>query len=125
MKAYSLDLRQRVLAACDKRDGTRAQIATRFDVSIHWIRKILRHRRDTGSIEPKPHGGGRARAFSPQATAKLRQAVVDRNDATLHELGQAAGVQCSLSVIHRELATLGLPRKKKRGGRPNKTAPIS
>ena len=125
MKAYSIDLRQRVLAACDKKDGTRVEIAVRFSVSIHWIRKILRHRRDTGSIAPKPHGGGRTRAFSPQATEQLRKAVADNSDATLAELAQAAGVRCSLSVVHRELAAQGLTRKKKSGGRPSRTAPSS
>ena len=38
MKAYSTDLRERVVAACDARDGTRDQIAARFSVSVAWIR---------------------------------------------------------------------------------------
>ena len=45
-----MDLRERVVAACDARDGTRDQIAARFSVSISWVRKGLRRRRDTGSI---------------------------------------------------------------------------
>ncbi len=112
MKAYSIDLRQRVLATCDAREATRPQIAHRFSMSVHWIRKILRHRRDTGSIEPKPHGGGRARAIRPQVAHQLRQAIADRPDATLAELIDAVGLQCSLSVVHRELGALSLPRKK-------------
>ena len=53
MHAYSTDLRQRVITACDAHDGTRQQIADRFCVSIHWVRKLLRQRRDTGSIAPQ------------------------------------------------------------------------
>ena len=69
MKAYSTDLRERVVAACDTRAGTREQIAARFAVSASWVRKLLRQRRDTGSIDPKPHGGGRAPAFDGAAVA--------------------------------------------------------
>ena len=123
MKAYSTDLRERVVAACDARDGTREQIAARFSVSPSWVRKVLRQRRDTGSIEPRPHGGGRAPAFDEQAAARLRQAVRADDDATLEELGRAAGVASSAAAVYRTLARLGITRKKSRGGRPSRTAP--
>ena len=87
MKAYSTDLRERVVAACDARDGTREQIAARFSVSVSWIRELLRRRRETGSIAPKPRGGGRAPAFDAEAAGRLREAVRADDDATLEELG--------------------------------------
>lgn len=121
MRAYSTDLRERVVAACDARDGTRAEIAARFSVSEGWIRKVLRQRRDTGSIAPKPHGGGRAAAFDAGAAARLRQAVRDDDDATLEELGRAAGISCSPAAVCRALRRLGITRKKSRGGRPSRT----
>ena len=58
MKAYSTGLRQRVIAACDARDGTRQQIAARFTVSESWIRKLLRQRRDTGCVAAGRIRGG-------------------------------------------------------------------
>ena len=121
MKAYSTDLRERVVAACDARDATRDQIAARFAVSVAWIRKLIRRRRETGSIEPKPRGGGRAPAFDTEADALLRQAVRDDDDATLEELSRAAGVSCCASAVHRALVRLGITRKKSRGGRPSRT----
>ncbi len=66
MKAYSNGLRERVLTSVDAKDGTHQQVADRFCVSIQWVRKILRHRRQTGSIAPKPHGGGRPPAFDSE-----------------------------------------------------------
>ena len=69
MKAYSTDLRERVVAACDAGDATREQIAARFSVSVPWIRKLLRQRRETGSIEPKPRGGGRPPPSTPRPPA--------------------------------------------------------
>jgi transposase len=120
MRAYSTDLRERVVAACDVGDVTRAQIAARFSVSVTWIRKLIRQRRETGSIEPRPHGGGRASAFDPEAGRRLREAVRADDDATLRELAEAAGVACCASAVHRALRRLGITRKKSRGGRPSK-----
>ena len=122
MKAYSTDLRERVVAACDARDATRDQIAARFAVSVAWIRKLIRQRRQTGSIAPKPHGGGQAPAFDADADRRLRDAVRADDDATLKELAGATGVSCCASAVHRALARLGLTRKKSRGGRPSRTA---
>jgi transposase len=122
MRAYSMDLRERVVAACDARDGTREQIAERFSVSVAWARRLLQRRRETGSLEPKPRGGGRAPAFDDEAAGRLREAVGADSDATLAELARVAGVSCCPSAVHRALARLGITRKKSRGGRPSRTA---
>src|SRR4051812_43354829 len=112
MKAYSIDLRERVVAACDASDATREQVAARFSVSVPWIRNLMRRRRETGSIAPKPRGGGRAPAFDGDAAGRLREAVRADADATLEELAGAAGVSCCASAVHRALARLGITRKK-------------
>ena len=95
MKAYSTDLRERVVVACDASDATREQIANRFSVSLAWFRKLIQQRRETGSIELKPHGGGRAPAFDGPGSTRFREAA-RADDATLEELGRAAGVSCYL-----------------------------
>jgi len=123
MKPYSMDLRERVVAACDARDGTREQIAARFSVSVSWIRDLLRRRRETGSIASKPRGGGRPPAFDGAAAVRLREAVRADDDATLAELAETAAVACCPSAVHRALARLGITRKKSRGGRPSRTGP--
>src|SRR3954453_23500748 len=116
MKAYSSDLRQRVVAAYDAREGTQEQVAARFAVSHSWVRKLLLQRRDTGSIGPKPHGGGHAPAFDPAAGARLPQGVRDDSHPTLEVLGRAAGVACSVSAVFRALDRLGITRKKVTAG---------
>jgi transposase len=121
MKAYSMDLRERVVAACDRGEGTREEIAKRFRVGVAWVYRLLRRRRDTGSFAPKPHSGGQKPAFDPPAAERLRQAVADRPDATLVELREAVGVDCGTSAVHRALEKLGLPRKKSRSGPPSRT----
>ena len=123
MKAFSPDLRQRAIATYDAQEGSQQQVADRFKVSVSWLRKVLRQRRQTGSIDPRPHGGGRKRVIDHEAGQRLRQAVAEAPDATLAELAQTAGVQASPSMVHRALEALGLPRKKSPGGRPSRIGP--
>jgi transposase len=121
MRTYSMDLRERVVAACDEGVDTREEIGERFGVSVSWIRDLLRRRRETGSIAPKPRGGGRPPAFDEAAAERLREAVRADSDATLAELAEVAGVSCCPSAVHRALRRLGITRKKSRGGRPSRT----
>ena len=123
MRTYSMDLRERVVAACDRGDGTRRHIAERFCVSVAWVHRLLQRRRHAGSIAPKPRGGGRTSAFDTASNERLRTANQAHQHATLAELRDAAGVACSLSAVDRAVKRLGLTRKKSRGGRPSRTAP--
>jgi len=114
MAAFSIDLRERVVAACDDGLDTRVELAERFSVSESWIRRLLQRRRETGSIAPKPRGGGQPPAFDDEAAGRLRQAVAAAPDATLKELAGASGVACSTSAVDRALKRLGITRKKSR-----------
>jgi transposase len=113
MKAYSQDLRQRILDTVQRGDGTLGQIARRFLVSVSFITRLLQRHRSTGSLEPRPHGGGNPAVLSPEDLEQLRELVQEQPDATLEELRQRLGVSCSLMTLSRALCKLGLPRKKK------------
>jgi transposase len=113
MKAYSQDLRQRILDTVQGGDGTLGQIARRFLVSVSFITRLLQLHRSTGSLEPRPHGGGNPAVLGPEDLEQLRELVQKQPDATLEELRQRLGVSCSLMTISRALRKLGLPRKKK------------
>jgi len=116
-------LRERVVAACDEGVDTRQEIAERFSVSVSWIRDLLRRRRETGSIAPKPRGGGHPPAFDAAAAERLRRAVEADPDATRAGLARAAEVACSTSATDRALRRLGITRKKSRRGPPSRTGP--
>lgn len=120
MSAYSMDLRERVVAACDEGIDSRAEIAERFAVSESWVRRLLQRRRETGSIAPRPRGGGRPPAFGGEAAERLREAVAASPDATLRELAAATGATRSTSVVDRALRRLGITRKKSRPGPPSR-----
>jgi transposase len=113
MKPYSMDLRQRIAAAIDHGEGSFREIARRFRVSLSLIARLLRRRRQAGTLEPKPHGGGHPPALDHQAQEQLRELVRQHPDATLDELRQQLGVACSRSALARALEKLKLTRKKK------------
>ena len=113
MPAYSSDLRQRVLDAVQRKEGSVRQIARRFVVSVSFIVRLLQLQRRTGSIQPKPRAGGRPPALTPQDLERLRDLVRQQPDATLEELRQRLGASCSITAIWRALERLRLSRKKK------------
>ena len=112
MVPYSIDLRERVLAAVDAGEGTQDEIARRFRVSARWIRKLLARRATTGSIAPQPHGGGRKPLIQVEAAETLRATVRDDPDATLAELRQATGIKGCLMTFWRAIDRLKITRKK-------------
>jgi transposase len=113
MTAYSQDLRKLILDTVQRGEGSLRQIARRFLVSVSFVTRLLRLHRSTGSLEPKPHGGGNPAALGPKDLERLRELVRKQPDATLEELRQRLGASCSLMTISRALCKLGLPRKKK------------
>jgi transposase len=117
MKAYSLDLRQRVVAAYEKGKGSLAEVAQQFNVGQTFVKKMLRQHRETGSVAPLAHGGGRQPSLSDKEHRLLRQKVKEQPDVSLSELQEhlltRAGVTVSLPTIHRRLRQSGHSRKKK------------
>jgi transposase len=123
MKTYSMDLRERVVRAVDAKEGTQAQIAQRFDVSVPWIKKLLRRRRECGHFAPLPHGGGWIPKFHGPKLEQLKAMVEQEPGATLQELLERSGVDGSLMAVHRALERLGSRRKKSHCVPPSKTGP--
>lgn len=108
------------------RDGqTQQQIAERFGVSTAWIKKLLKRRRETGSIAPKPHGGGMPAKYRGKALERLQAALAAQPDASLEELRDRTRVPASIMAVFRALERLGVHRKKSRSGRLSKTDRMS
>lgn len=113
MRSFSNDLRERIVAAVERGGYTLRQLAALFAVDVSVIVRLQQRKRQTGSIAPKPHGGGRARKLDEAAQDRLLQLVRQQPDATLAELRQQLGVVCGLTTIHRTLQRRGITRKKK------------
>lgn len=113
MRSYSLDLRERVASAVDEGAMSQREIARTFQVSLSFVSRLLKRRRETGGLSPAPHGGGPSLVFRAVDRWKLGRLVAEHNDATLEELRDRGGFHCSLTTIWRELRRMGLTRKKK------------
>jgi transposase len=120
MKAYSLDLRQRVLAAALRGDRSLREVAGLFGVGKTFVDKLLGIHRAGQDIAPRPHGGGFPTRLLPRHEKLLRSRVRQHKDATLEELrahlGEQAELSVSVSTVSRALIRLDLGRKKKPGG---------
>ena len=113
------------------RRGSVRQIARRFLVSVSFVTRLLQLHRSTGSLEPRPHGGGHPAVLTPEDLERLRELIRQQPDATLEECRQRLGPRAARMTISRALSRLGLPRKKKvprpgagRPGGPGATAGI-
>jgi transposase len=113
MRPYSLDLRQRILDAVERGEGSLRELAAFFQVSLSFIVRLRRRQRDTGSLAPKPHAGGPQPLLDDHATRELLELVREQPDATLTELRDRLGVPCSIMTIARALRRHHISRKKK------------
>jgi len=113
MRTTSLDLRERILAAFDSEEGSRAEIAHRFRVSLGMVKKLLQQRRRTGDIAPRHRYSGRKPMIDASHRSQLRALLERKNDLTLKELRAAAGLRCSLQALNVVLGKMGLTYKKR------------
>ena len=125
MKAYSDDLRRKIVAAYERSHRSQREVAELFGVSPATVRNYLRRKRERGSPDALPRGGGAPARIDDAARAQLRQLIASAPDATLEEarehLAREVGVSVGLSAVCRALAKLGLPRKKSRSTPPSAT----
>ena len=119
--AYSADLRERVLRACERGGLSRAEVAALFAVGETTVYRWLQAWRAEGRREARPHAGGPTPRLDAAALDELKGVAAGSNDPTLAEyaarLADRAGVRVSGSTVCRALRRLGLPRKKRRSRR--------
>jgi transposase len=111
VRAYSPDLRQRVLADCDAGMPT-PEVAAKYRVSAPWVRRLKQRRRQTGSDAPKPQRHGPRPSWSEHAD-RIAASIREAPDATLEEHRERLGLGLSASTLWRAIKALGLTVKKK------------
>ena len=117
MRAYSMDLRERVLDDSDA--GMMADaVAAKYRVSGSWVRLLKQRRRTTGEVAPRPQRYGPRRKLASHV--HTLQALIDEQpDRTLAELQEALGLSVSLATIWRAVKALRITVKK--NGTPQRT----
>ena len=125
MKTYSLDLRERVLAAVD-RGMSRKEVVGVFVVSLATLKHWLKRRDETGSTAPEKKPGMRRRvgASGEERRALWRQ-LEENPEATLEQHRQAwereHGVRVSVATMSRAIRRLGWTYKQRLWRPPSET----
>ena len=120
MRAYSMDLRDRVFKDCDAGMGT-AAVAQKYAVSRSWVRRLKQRRREEGRTTPKSSRNRRVPKLDAYAQP-IRDLIAATPDLTLAELRDKLGVTAALATVWAAVAKLGLTVKKKSTGPPSRTA---
>jgi transposase len=123
MIPYSDDLRSRAIRAYERREGSMAQIAARYEISIDTFCDWWRRYSETGSYLPLPHSGGSKPILSDEDRDHILQTALECNDATLEDLRDdlfaQRGVYVSTSTVSNVLQDGEITRKKRHGTRPS------
>lgn len=114
MRAYSEDLRQRVVSGVEQ--GKRPEeMAETFQISSASVRRFVKQKREQGHLRSQLPPG-RPRSLSAGHEAALVKQVEEHKDASLTEhtemLYKATGRRVSLMTVQRTLLRLGITRKK-------------
>lgn len=117
MRAISMDLRQRIVEAYQRKEGSMRALAQRFKVAKNTVFFLIKKYRETGNIAPKPVGGCPPTQTTHQNMQIVKELLTEDNDATLSELCQRlqerTGKPISISSMHRLIKKLGWTWKKK------------
>ena len=116
MKAYSSDLRQKIVDRYEEGNISQRELARQFRVAVSFVQTLLKRYRETGKVGAKVRTQQTPTKLNAQQLSVLEQLVEVHNDATLKELrdrlAEKAGVSVSCTTIHRMLVKLNLSVKK-------------
>ena len=114
MRAYSLNLRERIIAAHLEGISIR-KIAKQYKVNKGTVSNLIKLRRETGQIKPKPVRGGKQSQLAANQK-ELAEMVEKYSDYTLEEYceywDEKTGVRVSTRNMCRQLKKLKLTIKK-------------
>ena len=116
MKAYSTDLRQKIIDVYLQEKLSQRQLAERFCVALSFIQKLLKQYRTTGQIAARVRIQQTPTKLTEKELKILEELVKSNNDATLdelrHSLAEETGVLISCSTVYRMLKKSRLSLKK-------------
>jgi transposase len=103
------------------------EIASLLGVGEATVSRVMRLKRETGSVERRPRGGGNFSPICGRIAELLHAIVAQMPDATVAELTEALAkkgrIETSRSSVQRALSRLGYSRKKSPSWRRSETPP--
>jgi transposase len=119
-RPYSLDLRERVVAAVDQGGMSRHQAAARFGVGISTVINWMRRLQETGSVRPGKMGGHKPKAIAGEHRLWLLQRIKEGNFtlrglvAELAERGLKVDYRSVWNFVHAEKLSFKKNRRRQR-----------
>jgi transposase len=98
MKAYSLDLRQKIVDAYAAGGISQRQLAKNFGVTLSFVQSLLKRQREFQTIAPKVRTEQTPTKLNAAQLEILRQLVKAQPDATLGELQQRLQAQTDVLI---------------------------
>jgi putative transposase len=127
MRAYSMDIRERVIEDLDHESMRKT--AKRFRVSEYFVYRLKQRYRAAGTLAPKPPGGGQGPLVDEAGGEFIRAVLAEASDLTLNELceryEERFACKVSKSSMDRALRRLDLTRKKRPSTTPNRRRNVS
>lgn len=125
-RAYSDDLRAKILGAYERGQQGLEALAEQFGVSYGYTKKIRRQQLQTGQVaRPQQSRHGPVSRVTPEVEEQLRQELRRQPDLTLQELAErleeSRKLRLSRNRLWQVLQRLGLRRKKNRSTRASRT----
>ena len=111
MKAYSLDLRERVVQAYLDDEGSQRELAERFKVSPDFVYRLMKRYRETGTVAPAPSRAVQAAKIDEEGLQVLALLMQDAPDASLKTLCEGYEATTGVAV---SVATMCRARQKVR-----------
>ena len=123
-KPYSMDLRERVVAAVEDEGLSRNAAAARFGIGISTAMNWLQRFKNTGSVAPGQMGGHKPRAIRDEHETWLRERL-RQGDFTLRglvaelaERGLKVDYHSVWNFVHAEKLSFKKNRARQRAGSP-------
>lgn len=115
---YSVDLRRKVVQACERGTQSQREVAELFNVSLSFVEALLRqYRRSGGELVRQRKKCGRHVLLDDDCRKQLRQWLQKQPDLTLKELigllQARTGIAVSEPTMCRVLHQMGMRRKKR------------
>lgn len=116
MRAYPVELRQKILDCYYNEPISQRQLAKRFGVALSFVQKLLKQYRETGDIKPQNERCGRHLKLTEEQILSLGELIEKNNDATLEELAELFqeknSISLSVTTVWRMSLSLKMTRKK-------------
>lgn len=122
---YDRVFRERAIAAYESSEAGVHPVSEMLGIGYRTLQRWLAHRRTTGSVAPRPRGGGWKSAIDETLLTRLVDEVPDSTAAEFcaeYNRRVRRPERTSVSAVQRALRRLGFVFKKNGRGRAKRTA---